>query len=116
MREATARTGADHTRRSETAAIGSEIAPGDHGQDTGLAAHDFTLPSPPLAIAVDPPRQRIAIEQGTVGVIGVFDEQVVRAQRQGVDEAVGVVLPDIRIHHDRTGHRMRFGCSAATGP
>ena len=89
--------------------MGGKIAPGNDRQHAGFAAEDIAVPARGFAIAVDPARQRIAVEHRIVGVISILDEQLFCPQREGVDEAVGVVLPDAGIHHDRPGDIMRRG-------
>ncbi len=44
-----------------------------------------------------------------VGVVGVFDQQPIRGQRQAVDEAIAVQLIDGGVHHDGFGEAVGAG-------
>ena len=77
--EAAARARPNHARTSERRPVGCEIASGNNRQHAGFAAEPIAVPAHRRTIAVDARLQRRAIERRFVGVIGVLDEQLVRA-------------------------------------
>jgi hypothetical protein len=66
------------------------------------------VPAVLAAVEVDPARQRRAIQRRRVLVIGVLHEELVRAQRQDIDEAVAAKLLHAGIHDDGPGQAMRL--------
>ena len=53
--------------------------------------------------------QQIGRQIAAVGKIRVFNQHMLRAERQRVDEAIAIVLRHCRIHDDRARQAMRLG-------
>ena len=66
-----------------------------------LAQHLEDRPAAALGVALDIGAQCLRRHRVTVGVVGVFDQQAVDAERQHVDEAIAVFLGDAGVHDDR---------------
>ncbi len=107
MDEAAAHAGTGHSLDPLLCLKGVEIAAGDHRQHACLRSAPLAFPAVLHAIGVDPAGQRGTVQTGTVGIIGIFDEQVAVRQRQEIDEAVGAVLGDSGVHDHGPFHAMR---------
>ena len=87
--------------------MGLSIPPGNHRKHASFLALDRALPAASGAVRANASPQFSTIEIGLISVIGILDENVLLAQGQGVDEAVGAILVEIRVHYNRRALTVR---------
>ena len=109
MKQAGAQPHTRHTGHAFTEKF-LDIAADGQRQDAGLfAGNSGNLPALGHGIICDVLAQQIGRQIAAVGKIRVFNQHMLRAERQRVDEAIAIVLRHCRIHDDRARQAMRLG-------